>query len=243
MIPLKDYNPTSRFPLFCVVLIAVNLAAFVRDRLTGHYEQVLVQTSHGAVAVTQFVGGLTERLALVPAQLIAHPAAVWPTVFTSMFLHSNWLHIGSNMLYLWIFGNNIEDTLGRLRFLLFYFVCGAAAALAQVMSAPAATIPMIGASGAIAGVLGAYLILFPRARVLTLVPIFIFFTTIELPAFVIIGWWALLQFLNAWWLGGGMLDGGGVAYFAHVGGFVAGIFLILLAGGGRSGRRRHAGWL
>jgi membrane associated rhomboid family serine protease len=144
-----------------------------------------------------------------------------------MFMHGNWLHIGSNMLYLWIFGNNIEDTLGRAHFLLFYFTCGIAAAVAQVLSDPTSTIPMIGASGAIAGILGAFLILFPRARILTLMPIFIIFFTVEIPALLIIGYWALIQIINTYWLGGGELGRGGIAYFAHMGGFTTGILLIL----------------
>jgi len=137
-----------------------------------------------------------------------------------------------------VFGDNIEDSLGRFRFALFYFICGTAAAFAQVLSNPASTVPMVGASGAVAGVLGAYLLLFPRERVLTLIPIFIFFTTVELPAYLIIGYWALLQFLNAYLLGGGeLLRGDGVAYFAHVGGFAAGMLLILLLGGRGAGSR------
>ncbi|HEY6007102.1 MAG TPA: rhomboid family intramembrane serine protease [Geobacteraceae bacterium] len=239
MIPLKDYNPTRNFPLFTIILIAVNIAIFIQDRLSGHYEKMLVPTARGVVTTMTFTGGLSERFAMVPAELLHNLPTQWPTVFTSMFLHGNWLHIGSNMLYLWIFGNNIEDTLGRARYLVFYFGCGLAAALAQILSDPAATIPMVGASGAVAGVMGAYLLLFPRARVLTLIPIFIFFTTVELPAFVIIGYWALLQFLNASLLQGGeMLHGGGVAYFAHIGGFSAGVLLILLFGG-RPGRLRR----
>ena len=240
MIPIKDYNPTRSFAVLTFALIVINVMVFIKDRLTGHYERVLVHTNQGSMAVTQFVGGLSERLALVPAQLIAHPFIEWPTIFTSMFLHGNWLHIGSNMLYLWIFGNNIEDTLGKSRFLLFYFTCGIAAAVAQVLSDPTSSIPMVGASGAIAGVLGAYLILFPRARVLTLVPIFIIFFTIEVPAFLIIGYWALIQFANAYWLGGGEMGKGGVAYYAHLGGFAAGVALILLQGGGSFGKRRRA---
>ena len=229
MIPLKDYNPTRSFPLFTVALIALNVVIFIDDRLSGHYEEIMVRTAQGIIPTVTFIGGLSERLALVPAELMGNFSLAWKTIFVSMFLHGNWLHIGSNMLYLWIFGNNIEDTLGKFRFLLFYFACGVAAAAAQVLSDPSSTIPMVGASGAVAGILGAYLILFPRARIVTLVPIFIFFTTIELPAFVIIGYWALLQFLNASLLGGGeMLRGGGVAYFAHIGGFIAGILLILL---------------
>jgi membrane associated rhomboid family serine protease len=240
MIPIKDYNPTRSFAILTFALIVLNVLVFIKDRLTGHYERVLVHTDQGTMAMTQFVGGLSARLALVPAQLIAHPFIEWPTIFTSMFLHGNWLHIGSNMLYLWIFGNNIEDTLGRSRFLLFYFTCGIAAAIAQVLSDPSSSVPMVGASGAIAGVLGAYLILFPRARVLTLVPIFIIFFTIEVPAFLIIGYWALIQFANAYWLGGGEMGKGGVAYYAHLGGFAAGVALILLQGGGSFGKRRRA---
>ena len=184
-------------------------------------------------------------MALVPANLVAHPFMEWPTIFTSMFLHGNWLHIGSNMLYLWIFGNNIEDTLGRVRFILFYFTCGAAAGVAQVLSDPSSTVPMVGASGAIAGILGAYLILYPRARILTLVPVFIIFFTIEVPAFFIIGYWALIQFANAYWLGGGEMGKGGVAYYAHLGGFATGIALILLLGGGefRQETKGHAEFL
>lgn len=240
MIPLKDYNPTRRFPLLCVILIVINVAVFIQDRLTGHYEQVLIQTREGGIVTTQFVGGLTKLFALVPAEVVGHFPSQWITVLTSMFLHGNWLHIGSNMLYLWIFGNNIEDTLGRARFLVFYFACGVAAAATQILSDPVSTIPMVGASGAVAGVMGAYLILFPRARILTLVPIFIFFTTFELPAYLIIGWWALIQFINASLLGGGELGHGGVAYFAHIGGFVTGIAFILLSGGGRGRGRRGA---
>jgi membrane associated rhomboid family serine protease len=224
-----------------IALLALNVAVFIRDRLTGHYEQVLIRTGRGAVEVSHFVGGLSERMALVPATLISHPFIAWPTIFTSMFLHGNWLHIGSNMLYLWIFGNNIENTLGRARFLFFYFTCGAIAAVTQVLSDPTSTIPMVGASGAIAGILGAYLILFPRARILTLMPIFIIFFTVEVPAFLIIGYWALIQFANAYWLGGGEMGRGGVAYFAHLGGFTAGIAFILLQGR-RPARRRKSGW-
>ncbi len=242
MLPLKDYNPTRSFPFLTVALILLNVAVFIKDRLTGHLEQVIVHPGRGAVEVTHFVGGLSERLALVPAHLVAHPFLNWPTIFTSMFLHGNWLHIGSNMLYLWIFGNNIEDTLGKFRFLLFYFACGIAAAITQALSDPASTIPMVGASGAVAGILGAYLILFPRARILTLMPIFIIFFTIEVPAFLIIGYWALIQFANAYWLGGGEMGHGGVAYFAHVGGFSAGLILILLLGGKAAGGRRRRVW-
>jgi len=241
MIPLKDYRPTRNFPAMTVMLIAINVAIFIQDRLSGHYELMRVNTGEGFVQIRQFIGGLSSYFSLVPSNLVSHPLLAWPTIFTSMFLHGNWLHIGSNMLFLWIFGDNIEDSLGRFRFIAFYFICGFAAAATQVLSAPTSTIPMVGASGAVAGVLGAYLLLFPRNRILTLIPFFIFFTTVQLPAYVIIGYWALLQFLNAYLLkGGGMLQGGGVAYFAHIGGFIAGIALIMFLVGREqrtSGRR------
>lgn len=232
MIPLKDYNPTRRFALLTFLLVVSNVVVFILDLLSGGYQPVLIKTATGVLQSYQFVGGLSAHFALVPAEVTSRFAAAWPTIFTSMFLHGNWLHIGSNMLYLWIFGNNIEDSLGRFRFLLFYFGCGLAAAAAQILSAPHATIPMVGASGAVAGVMGAYLVLYPRARILTLVPFFFIFF-LELPAYLIIGYWALLQFLNAVYLEGGVMQGGGIAYFAHVGGFFAGILLIIMFGGRR----------
>jgi membrane associated rhomboid family serine protease len=238
MIPLRDYRPTRTFPFVTVMLIVLNIAVFVQDRFSGHYRLTHVNTGYGIARVREFVGGLSSHFSLVPVHLLSHPILAWPTIFTSMFLHGNWLHIGSNMLFLWIFGDNIEDTLGRLRFIVFYLLCGFFAAVVQVLSDPTSTIPMVGASGAVAGVLGAYLLLFPHNRILTLIPIFIFFTTVELPAWLIIGYWALLQFLNASLLkGGGMLRGGGVAYFAHIGGFVAGMVLITLMEGGKQRRR------
>jgi len=240
MIPLRDYHPTRTFPLMTVMLIALNVAVFIQDRLTGHIELVRVHTSQGTALAREFIGGISSHFSLVPVHLVAHPLQGWPTIFTSMFLHGNWLHIGSNMLFLWVFGDNIEDTLGRLRFIVFYFLCGCVAAIFQVLSNPASTIPMVGASGAVAGVLGAYILLFPRNRILTLIPLFIFFTTIEIPAYLIIGYWALLQFLNVYLLkGGGMLRGGGVAYFAHIGGFVAGMALLILMGGSKAARNRR----
>lgn len=224
MIPLKDYNPTRTYPFLTVLLIVINISLFILDVVSGHYEPVLIETPAGMVKTVQFVGGLMAAFALVPGEITTDFWGSWPTVFTSMFLHGNWLHIGSNMLYLWIFGNNIEDVLGRFRFILFYFMCGAIAAAAQIMSAPSSPIPMVGASGAVAGVMGAYLLLFPQARILTLVPLVFFFPLIEVPAYFIIGYWALLQFLSSFLSSD--VPGGGIAYFAHVGGFVAGLFLI-----------------
>lgn len=240
MIPLKDNLPTRRFPIVSVLLIAANIAVFAADRLTGRYEFLLVQVAPDLYRrVPHFVGGLSERYAMIPADVTGSLAAHWPTLFSSMFLHANWLHIGSNMLYLWIFGNNVEDTLGRFRFLAFYLVCGVAAAATHIATDPNSPVPTVGASGAVAGLMGAYLILFPHAAILAIVPILFIGTLMEVPAIVVIGFWALLQFLNANWLGGGEMQGGGVAYFAHIGGFVAGIVLILLLGGRRLARKRQ----
>jgi membrane associated rhomboid family serine protease len=145
------------------------------------------------------------------------------TLFTSMFLHGGFLHIAGNMLYLWIFGNNVEDSMGRMRFIVFYFLCGIVAAYAHALANTASTVPMIGASGAISGVLGAYLLLYPRARVLTLIAFGLYIRTVEVPAMFVLGFWFVLQFLNALVSAGA---GGGVAWYAHIGGFVAGILLI-----------------
>ncbi len=241
MIPLRDNIPTGRFPLLTVALILVNVAVFLLDRLSGGYVRVEQPTPFGYVLVShRFIGGLSNQYAMVPAQVTSDFTAYWPTIFTSMFLHANWLHIGGNMLYLWIFGNNVEDTLGRARFLFFYFACGFLAAAAQIYTDPTSTVPVIGASGAIAGVMGAYLVLFPNASILSIVPIFFIGTLMEVPAILVIGFWALIQFLNANMLGGGeLLRGGGVAYFAHIGGFVGGILLVMLMGGPRALRRRR----
>jgi membrane associated rhomboid family serine protease len=241
LIPLKDNNPTRRFPVVSVTLILLNVAVFLADRLTGHYELAHVRTPYGYVRAAHFVGGLSEQYAMIPADVTADLPVAWITLFTSMFLHANWLHIGGNMLYLWIFGNNIEDTLGRFRFLLFYLVSGVGAAAAHILANPTSDIPTVGASGAVAGVMGAYLILFPHAQILSLVTVGFFTTLMEIPAILVIGLWALIQFVNVNWLGGGeMLRGGGVAYLAHIGGFLAGIALIYLFGGQRLLERRRA---
>jgi membrane associated rhomboid family serine protease len=229
MIPLKDYNPSRKIPYVCILLIALNVVVFAVDRVTGHTVPMSYETARGIVSIYQYVGGLTQHYALVPVRAISASIS-WMTIFTSMFLHGNLLHLASNMLYLWIFGNNVEDVLGRVKFTIFYLTCGFIAAISQIFSNPQSSIPMVGASGAIAGVMAAYLVLYPRARVLTLVPIFFFFTFFELPAIVIIIYWALIQFANATWLEGGEMQGGGVAYYAHIGGFIAGLVWILASG-------------
>jgi membrane associated rhomboid family serine protease len=207
MIPLRDTQPSRGVPVMTILLIVVNALAFF-------YELSLDPWSRNHLIATY---------GLVPDHLR------YTAIFTSMFLHGGWLHIIGNMWFFWIFGDNIEDILGRVQFLFFYLLCGVAAALTQVALNPDSALPTIGASGAIAGVMGAYLVKFPRARVLTLVPIFFFLTTYELPAFVILGWWFIVQiFSGVGSIAYSNLSEGGVAWFAHVGGFLTGIILIYL---------------
>lgn len=175
---------------------------------------------------------LLTRYALIPGELRTGrdlppeiPVPIWATVITAMFLHGGIMHLVGNMLYLWIFGDNVEDAMGRGPFLLFYLLCGAAAAAAQIAIDPSSTVPMIGASGAIAGVLAAYFVLFPQSRVLTLIPIFFFLRLVSVPAVFLLGFWFILQVVN----GAGSLGAtGGVAWFAHIGGFVAGAILVIV---------------
>lgn len=229
MIPLKDINRTRTFPAVTLLLIAVNAAVFV------------YQLSLGSGPV---LAGFFHQFGLVPRALLSlgywQEAGILPglaPLLTSMFLHGGWMHFLGNMLYLWVFGDNVEDWLGWLRFLLFYLVCGLLASLLQIAVHPGSPIPMIGASGAISGVLAAYLVLFPRARVLTFVPILFFFYLVRLPALIFLGIWFLLQFFNgAVSLTAGDLSMGGTAWWAHIGGFVAGLVLILKA---RKSRRRQ----
>lgn len=217
MFPIRDENPTSHRTWMTWLLIATNVAVF------GY--EVYVSVTQGQAAFVDFV----NRWSFDAAHLAAAPAspAVWLTVLTSMFLHAGWIHIGGNMLYLAIFGNNIEDRLGPWRFLGFYLACGVVAAVVQAAASGFSDVPMLGASGAIAGTLGAYALLFPRTRVLTAIWIFIFVELARVPAWILIAVWFLLQ------LGSGLASLGpaaastGVAYLAHVGGFLTGIALAL----------------
>ena len=222
MIPLYDDLPTRRFPWVTVTLIVANVLVFV-------YELLLNGGAGGGLDLFFFRAGflpyeLTHFTDLPPANLVPPPF----TVFTSMFVHAGWMHIIGNMLFLWIFGNNVEDAMGRFRFLTFYLICGLAAAAAQTAIRPDSTVPNIGASGAIAGVLGAYILLYPGARILTLVPVLIFFMPIiMLPAWIVIAAWFVVQLFQGL-LSLGAAASGGVAFFAHVGGFVAGLLLVSL---------------
>jgi membrane associated rhomboid family serine protease len=225
MIPLKDINRSQSFPFITIVLIALNGLVF------------FYELSLGRQSLTRFVSafGVVPSFYLDPAywQSTGLLAGVLP-LFTSMFLHGGWLHFFGNMLYLWVFGDNVEDRVGHLRFLTFYFICGLAAAFLHIFTNPASEVPTIGASGAIAGVLGAYLVLFPGARVLTLVPILFFFQLVELPAVIFLGFWFVMQFFSgAMSLAAGDQQMGGTAWWAHIGGFAAGIGLIWKRRGSR----------
>ncbi len=229
MFPYKDENPTLTTPIVTVALIAANVAAWVLLQGMGQ-SPVLDQSvcQLGLVPGHLFgaiPAGATVRLGPdAYCQIGRFPA--WATVFTSMFMHGGWLHLIGNMWFLWIFGNNVEDSTGRLRFLVFYLLCGALAAAAQSIANPGSPIPMVGASGAISGVMGGYIILYPRVRVHMLVFLGFYVTRIAVPAFLMLGYWLLLQLLS-----GAMAVGqesGGVAFLAHVGGFVGGMVLVLL---------------
>ncbi|MBU0507524.1 rhomboid family intramembrane serine protease [bacterium] len=223
MIPIRDENPTRRFPFVTVAFIAANVVVFVYQMtLPPAALQKFVYT-FGAIPIL-----LTRDLLQLP-QVPAH----WTGLFSSMFVHGGIMHLAGNMLYLWIFGNNVEDYLGRLKFILFYVVCGLAAALAHTFSDVTSAIPMIGASGAISGVLGAYLILYPRARVVVLIWFFFFIRFVRVPAFLVLGLWFVMQ------IPGALGDESGIAWFAHIGGFVFGFLVIRLLGRGRPRQPRY----
>jgi membrane associated rhomboid family serine protease len=216
MLPLSDDNPADITPVVTISFIAACvLVFFYQASLPQPLGEVFVYR-FGAIPATIFGN------AALPPEVTAMPALAG--LVTSMFLHGGWMHLIGNMLYLWIFGNNIEDAMGHVRFVIFYLTCGVLATLSHAIITPSSTIPMVGASGAISGVLGAYLLLFPHAQVLVLIPLGIFTRMMYVPAGLVLGLWFVMQVLS-----GGMSlghEGGGVAFFAHVGGFLAGMALI-----------------
>lgn len=216
MIPLKDEIPTRRFPFVNLALILANIVVFGLQWLAGPYQEEL-----------------TYRFAMIPIELTSgiNFLAIG-NIFTSMFMHAGLAHLGGNMLYLWIFGDNVEDSMGHFKFLMFYLVGGAVAAVTHILTNPSSVIPTVGASGAIAAVLGAYLILYPRSRVLTLIPLGIFFKMTMIPSIVVLGLWFVLQLFSGVLSMGGP-DVGGVAFWAHIGGFAAGMLLARLFSGSR----------
>lgn len=220
MIPIRDTNPSHRTPIVNITLIILNVLAFFWELSLGLNLEVAL-----------------SRVAFIPARFWSGETLVADilTIFFAMFLHGGWIHLGSNMLYLWIFGDNIEDRLGHAKYLFFYLACGVLATLAHAVMSPASNIPSVGASGAIAGVLGAYLLLFPSARVMTFIPFGFFVAMRELPAILVLGLWFVIQLFTgvASVADVDRQDVGGVAWFAHIGGFAAGLLLILLMGGRR----------
>jgi len=205
MIPLKDDNPARNFPFLTLGFILLNIAVFIYG-----------------VNLPVHPSALYADYALIPMQLLNTPFTTYHTVYTSMFLHAGIWHLGGNILYLWIFGNNIEDVLGKFRFVLFYFVCGTLAAFGHIATDLGSKIPMVGASGAISGILGAYLILFPFAKIRTFIFLGFFWTIARVPAILLLLFWVGLQIWNST-----SSEAGGTAWFAHIGGFVAGVLLIL----------------
>lgn len=227
MFPYRDENETQRTAIVTLAMIALNVFAWLFVQGAGTTVALARSVCNfglipgeltGLIAPgTRFPMGEGLACATDPGRQVSH-------VLTHMFLHGSWMHLLGNMWFLWLFGNNVEDSMGRLRFIGFYLLCGLAAAAAQIITSPGSAIPMVGASGAISGVMGGYLLLYPTVRVYTLVVLGFFITSIALPAWVMLGYWFLIQFVSGWVSFGG--EGGGVAFWAHVGGFVAGIVLV-----------------
>ncbi|HDL85330.1 MAG TPA: rhomboid family intramembrane serine protease [Candidatus Acetothermia bacterium] len=245
MIPLRDYTKSRTFPAVTVTLIIINLLVFSYQLTKSSQETLTLNVSSWQAYHMNFadlkrpvsyvrISPREEFLfsyGFIPGELLARvdlppriPFPLWVTLFTAMFIHGGLLHILGNMLYLWIFGDNVEDAMGHGKFLAFYLLCGLIATATQSAISPHSAIPQIGASGAIAGVLAAYFMLYPYSRVLTLIPIFFFIRLIRIPAAILLGFWFMFQVIS----GAGAIgaSGGGVAFFAHIGGFIAGGLLV-----------------
>ncbi len=229
MFPYRDENETLRPAIITGIFIGLNVLAWIGLQGAGttislarsvcEFGLVPGELTASLPVGTRFPVGPGLICATDPGRQISH-------LFTSMFMHGSWMHLLGNMWFLWIFGNNVEDSMGRFRFVSFYLLCGLAAAIGQVVTDPSSAVPMVGASGAITGVMGGYLILYPNVRVFTLVPLGFFITSLALPAWVMLGYWFLIQFVSGLATVGGSM--GGVAFWAHIGGFVAGVVLIKL---------------
>jgi len=226
MIPLKDENPSDTIPIVNIILIITNISVFIYQNyfVPGGAQPLFLQLGFIPYELSHFVDINPKNLVPVPL-----------TIFTAMFMHGGWLHLLSNMLYLWIFGDNIEDILGHVKYLIFYIVCGIAATLVHGFINIDSQIPTIGASGAIAGILGAYMFLFPRARIKTLLIIFFFVKIVYIPAIIMLGFWILIQAISGF-AEYGLRTGSGIAWFAHIGGFITGLALIAIIKK-RKGRR------
>lgn len=238
MFPYRDENPTSITPYVTILLILANALSWVFVQGLGFDAASMAHSLCDLSLIPGELTGLARgmRFGVTPGfECVVDAQPSWYTLITMQFLHGGWLHLIGNMLFLWVFGNNIEDALGHTRFILFYLMCGVLAAVTHIAMGPSSAVPTVGASGAISGVLGAYLVLYPTARVWMALPIFIFIYRFALPAWVFLIYWIGIQFLS------GMADrpgGGGVAFWAHVGGFVAGFILILFFKRRRPGKPR-----
>ncbi len=224
LFPIGDDNTQRRMtPVVTYALVAINVIVFLYQladpQFTNGYSVVPYEITHGV----DLVGAGMRRGGISQAP---GPTPIYLTLLTAMFMHGGFMHILGNMVYLWIFGDNVEDQMGHMRFLTFYLLCGFAASGAHILFNANSTVPSLGASGAIAGVLAAYLALFPHQKVRVLIPLGILFPVVELPALLVIGFWAVLQFFSGFGSLGGSSQGGGVAYMAHMGGFVAGLVLV-----------------
>jgi len=245
MIPLRDYRPSRTFPAVTLALIIINLLVFSYQLTKSPQETLTLNVSAWRAHNLSFADlkrpvsyvlisprdEFTFAYGFIPGEVLSGvdlppkiALPLWITLFTSMFMHGGLLHVLGNMLYLWIFGDNVEDAMGHGRFLVFYLLCGLIATATQSVLSLHSAVPQIGASGAIAGVLAAYFMLYPYSRVLTLIPIFFFVRLIPIPAVILLGFWFLFQVMSS--VGSVGASGGGVAFFAHIGGFIAGGFLV-----------------
>lgn len=225
MFPYRDENPSVLTPYVTVGLIAANLAVWIVVQGMGAEVPLTTSVCELGLIPGDLVGRLPEGLSIPMGErmsCVVEAGTPWRTLVTSMFLHGGWLHLIGNLWFLWVFGNNVEDSMGHARFGIFYLLCGLGAAAAQVLVDPASPVPMVGASGAISGVMGAYAILFPRVRIHTLVVLVVLFFRVAVPAWVMLGYWFVLQLVSTG-IGG---EVGGVAFWAHIGGFLAGMLLI-----------------
>lgn len=226
MIPYRDENKTQRWAIVTGAIIGLNVGAWIYLQGAGADFPLAKSVCNLGLIPGELTASLPvgTRFPMGPGLLcLTDPGRQYSHLISSMFLHGSWMHLLGNMWFLWLFGNNVEDSMGRLRFIVFYLLTGLAAAFGQVFTNPSSVIPMVGASGAISGVMGAYLILYPRVKVYVLVPIVIFFTSLALPAWMMLGYWFFIQLASGLLSSGEM---GGVAFWAHIGGFVAGVALI-----------------
>lgn len=243
MFPLRDDNPTELFPFVTILIIVANVLVWLLVQGGGAPDAFLNSLCAYGTIPGEITGSVLpgETVSLGDAGCTIGGLGAW-TVLTSMFMHGGWMHLIGNMWFLWVFGNNIEDSMGHFRYIIFYLLCGALASVAHIMFAPGSTIPTVGASGAISGIMGAYMVLYPKVRVHTLIFLIVYIRVIPLTALTVLGLWFALQLFSGIVQGGGIgSGGGGVAFWAHIGGFIAGVVLIKLFARKTLVEAKHAG--